>query len=318
MAIGKVAGIVGVESFTSREELKLLTSLWRYIVSSITILMLMTCWSSTVQSGSILEDLKARTDQGEVSAMLQLAEIYRYGPISQLADGAIVERNIGLSIEMYKLVLKNSSKGGPTIETFAHYALGAIYYDGENLQGDTDLISPDFEKHDIRQAMEHLIRVPDNPEWRDIYSDANYKLGMIFLKECDFYKLSICPAAEASKAPFRDLKRAAHYFKKAAEYRNPEAKYMLASMYVRGIGVIENFDKAITLFEELANDGRNDVFYPLADVNERSGRLVLAHMWYNLAHMGTELERLSSLLSPEERLQAQQLAADWLEKHRQE
>ena len=118
---------------------------------------------------------------------------------------------------------------------------------------------------------------------------------------------------------------AAKWYRKAAEQGDVMAQYSLGGMYFRGEGVSQNFTEAVKWFRKAAEQGDA---YAQVNLGFMYGtgegvpmNYVKAYMWYSLSKaQGNEdaakgLYIIEKEMTPAQIAKAQELAAEWLEKH---
>jgi TPR repeat protein len=87
----------------------------------------------------------------------------------------------------------------------------------------------------------------------------------------------------------QDYKQAFKWYSKAAEQGNVQAQFNLALMYYKGNGTKQNY--------------------------------ILAHMFFNIASLsgndkaGKSRDKLSQKMTPEQVIEAQKMAKEWVKKH---
>ena len=123
----------------------------------------------------------------------------------------------------------------------------------------------------------------------------------------------------------RKKAEAAKWYRKAAEQGDVMAQYSLGGMYFRGEGVSQNFTEAVKWFRKAAEQGDA---YAQVNLGFMYGtgegvpmNYVKAYMWYSLSKaQGNEdaakgLYIIEKEMTPAQIAKAQELAAEWLEKH---
>ena len=132
-----------------------------------------------------------------------------------------------------KQVLKWLEAASEQGNSFADYALGKLYTDGE-------LIAKDMEK-----AFHHLHKAADADN-----AYAWYRLGRLYLSD-----------------EYKDIGRAVRYLTLAANRKNEFASYRLGKLYLAGEEVVKNVELAIRYLEESAGVGNQYAQYVLGKVN---------------------------------------------------
>lgn len=126
----------------------------------------------------------------------------------------------------------------------------------------------------------------------------------------------------------QDYEKAVYWFKQAAEQGNVEAQYLLGICYVDGSGVPQDYEEAVKWLTFAAEQNHA---YAQAGLgycyDEGYGVLKnnkLAYMWYtiSLPHMSGAsglkelIIQLELNMTATEITEAEQMAAEWLEKHK--
>lgn len=132
-----------------------------------------------------------------------------------------------------KQVLKWLEAASEQGNSFADYALGKLYTDGE-------LIAKDMEK-----AFHHLHKAADADN-----AYAWYRLGRLYLSD-----------------EYKDIGRAVRYLTLAANRKNEFASYRLGKLYLAGEEVVKNVELAIRYLEESAGVGNQYAQYVLGKVS---------------------------------------------------
>ena len=85
----------------------------------------------------------------------------------------------------------------------------------------------------------------------------------------------------------RDVERAAEYYRKAAEYGDPDAQYLVGRCYDSGIGLPKNDAEAATWYALAARGGNAEAQYRLGLAYERGTgigkNLLQSYLWLNRA-----------------------------------
>ena len=71
----------------------------------------------------------------------------------------------------------------------------------------------------------------------------------------------------------KDAKKAAEWYRRAADAGHPEAQYNLGLLYMEGEGVERDYDEAMSLFERSAAQGVKDAKDALRLVKETLSRM---------------------------------------------
>ena len=124
-----------------------------------------------------------------------------------------------------------------------------------------------------------------------------------------------------------DYAEALRWFRLAAEQGSAEAQVMLGVMNAGGLGLPKDDAKALRWYQMAAEQGHATAqfnigltYAPDTGVPEN---LIFQHMWFNLAAAhGFEAarrsrDRIQQRMTPEQVAEAQRLAREWIETHRQ-
>ena len=126
---------------------------------------------------------------------------------------------------------------------------------------------------------------------------------------------------EGSKSRLPNYDKAAMWFRKAAEQDDPDAQWWLGHLYMRGVGVLQDYAAARNLFEQSAEQDKSFAKWALGKIY-RDGKgvskdYVLAHMWLNLTAAdgypvaAADRDALAKLMTPSQIAEAQRLAREW-------
>ena len=126
---------------------------------------------------------------------------------------------------------------------------------------------------------------------------------------------------EGSKNRFPNYHKAAMWFRKAAEQGDSNAQWWLGQLYMRGVGVLQDFAAARQLFKQSAEQDKSFAKWDLGKMYRDgmgvSKDYVLAHMWLNLTAAdgyrvaAAERDALAKLMTPTQIAEAQRLAKAW-------
>jgi TPR repeat protein len=116
----------------------------------------------------------------------------------------------------------------------------------------------------------------------------------------------------------RDVERAAEYYRKAAEYGDPDAQYLVGRCYDSGIGLPKNDAEATAWYSRAARGGNAEAQYRLGLAYERGSgigkNLLQSYIWLNRA-ASSGMEKAASLrdalacrIAPSEVIRAQRLS----------
>ena len=120
----------------------------------------------------------------------------------------------------------------------------------------------------------------------------------------------------------QDYVEAFKWFRKAAELEHVDAQFILGVMYFAGQGVPVDTVEAVKWVRMAAEQGNVDAQFTLG-VMYFGGDDIQAHMWFNLAASnGHEKGRkkrdtMAELMTPADHSEAQRLAREWLDAHRE-
>lgn len=183
----------------------------------------------------IIENLKAKCENGDVYAMEELATFYTQDH-PELIEGDM----INLLITYYQRAIESGISR-------AALNLGALYYNGV------------FVKQDYKKAME-LYQIASEGDDSNIVSIALCNLGY-----CHYY-------GRDTKIDY--AKAFDYFFKGAVLYDNPICLYKLGDMYRLGLNVLPNENTAYLLYKkaELLSDLSDDS-YP--DIVQRLAKILL-------------------------------------------
>ena len=116
----------------------------------------------------------------------------------------------------------------------------------------------------------------------------------------------------------RDVERAAEYYRKAAEYGDPDAQYLVGRCYDSGIGLPKNEAEAAAWYSRAARGGNAEAQYRLGLAYERGTgigkNLLQAYLWLNRAassgmeKAASSRDALGYRMSPSEVTKAQRLS----------
>ena len=121
---------------------------------------------------------------------------------------------------------------------------------------------------------------------------------------------------------------AAEWYRRAAENGHVRAQQNLGTMYEEGAGVLQDYIEAAKWYR-MSAEGGNIVAKINLGVMYEEGRpglpqdLVQTHMWFNLAAAQGSADAagfrddVAASMTPEQVAEAQRLAQEWLNKHRQ-
>ncbi len=127
-----------------------------------------------------------------------------------------------------------------------------------------------------------------------------------------------------------DYREAIRWYLKAAEQGYALAQVYLGTMYYKGQGVPQDYKEAVKWYRKGAEQGDAEAqvhlgaMYILDPGQGVPQDYVQAHMWYSLsAAQGNEKaiknrDIIASLMTPQQIAEAQRLAREWTEKHKQE
>lgn len=172
--------------------------------------------------------LRKSVNYGNTHAAYQLAKLY----ICQESEKLKRNPEEIPDYEKIRQALKWLVVASEQVNSFADYALGKLYADGE-------LTAKDMEK-----AFYHLHKAADADN-----AFACYRLSRLYLSD-----------------EYKDIGRAVHYLTLAANRKNEFASYRLGKLYLVGEEVAKNVELAIRYLEEYSGAGNQYAQYVLGKV----------------------------------------------------
>lgn len=182
---------------------------------------------------------------GNVDAMLKVAECYLYG------NG--VKENMAESFQWYSRAHTNGA-----VE--AAFVLGAFYHGGTVVEKDEEKALKYW-----KEAADYGIKSAQEALGMEYYEGKNTKRNIIealkYLKmaadqgapKAAFYAGLCCEKSYGM--PYEDYVSAAYYYMVAADAEIPEAQVRLANLYLQGLGVDQNTERANYWFMQAQKNG---------------------------------------------------------------
>lgn len=257
-----------------------------------------------------IEELKAKAENGDIEALLDLGYTYLYG-----TNG--VNTNYKQALAYYEAA---AGKGSAV----AYNNLGSLYFSGIGTNVDYPKAIHFFEEaaklgsHDaaVNLAIIYLGNDSDKKDFDKI-------MGLLNSAEPDNniakYLLGYCYYKGFHVK--QDYAKAFELIKTAADGNYDEAQYVLSDFYIRGLSTPKNYSKAVDYLQKAATQGNPAAITKLADILAEGTAyprdVNKAHMLYNVASVlgekdaGEKRDALEGELSIENLLAVQAEAENY-------
>lgn len=226
-----------------------------------------------------IEELKAKAENGDIDALLDLGYTYLYG-----TNG--VNTNYKQALAYYEAA---AGKGSAV----AYNNLGSLYFSGIGTNVDYPKAIHFFEEaaklgsHDA--AVNLAIIYLGNDSKKKTEEDFNKIIGLLEDAQVDNniakYLLGYC-YLKGFRVP-QDKARAFELIKPEADGNYDEAEAVLAEFYIHGWGVPKNYNKAVQYLQKAVDQGNALAITQLADILAEGKAypqdLKKAHTLYNIA-----------------------------------
>jgi TPR repeat protein/transglutaminase-like putative cysteine protease len=259
--------------------------------------------------------IAAAADAGDVAAMAELGRILLRG------SGVPVDKQLGLAW------LEKAAQQG---HAYAQYLLGLAYRDGDGVAGDPAKAIAWLEKSAANGFVyayavlgESLVIGKGMPVDR-VRAVGLYRQGAIQGDAASQQLLGM--SLQFGRGVTQDYVQAAEWYRKAGEQRMAIARNNLGDLYENGFGVPKDYARAIALYRQAAAAGASIGFISLATIYEQGwgvpANAQLAYTYMQLGVNGGGViikdpdtlargKRLASLLSAQQRAEADAIAAAW-------
>lgn len=235
--------------------------------------------SGEAQQTETLEDKKAKAQNGDIEAMLDLGYMYLYG-----TNG--VETNYKQAFTYYKMA---ADKQNPV----ALNNLGSLYFNGIGTKRNYQMALKLFEEaanlgSDDAAINLAIIYLGTDAKFRNV---DYLKKAIDLLKQAseknDTGKYLLGYAYYKGFIVERDYNRAFQLIKAAADAQYDEAQFILSDFYLEGRGTPKNYNRAIQYLRMSVAQGNSDAIMRLADILSTgkyyTADISNAYVLYNIA-----------------------------------
>jgi TPR repeat protein/transglutaminase-like putative cysteine protease len=259
--------------------------------------------------------IAAAAEAGDVAAMAELGRMLLRG------HGVPIDKQLGLA-----WLDKAAQKG----HAYAQYLLGLAYRDGDGVVGDPVKAIAWLEKSAANGFLyayavlgESLVIGKGMPVDR-VRAVGLYRQGAMLGDAASQQLLGM--SLQFGRGVTQDYVQAAEWYRKAGEQRMAIARNNLGDLYENGFGVPKDYARAIALYRQAAAAGASIGFISLATIYEQGwGVPADAQLAYTYMQLGVNGggviikdpdtlargKRLASLLSAQQRAEADAVAAAW-------
>ncbi|MDI5836273.1 tetratricopeptide repeat protein [Shewanella xiamenensis] len=252
-----------------------------------------------------IHELTEVANAGDVSAQLELGQLYKYG--------VGVEQDF---TKAAKWLQRAALKDDPT----SMYELGMLYLEGQGVTKNEQtatfwLESAAHMEHVNSQVMLGWIQLKGYGVKKNVLQALTW--GRSAARQNSLAGMELLASAYLADSPYRDVPLAVEWFEKAAEGGYVSAQYQLGKIYYDGILVPQDSQLALLWIDRSAQAGLGDAQKALADFYKDGFGvgidLVKAYVWSSLAVAnGADAkalrDELAKLLSPDELRVAQKEA----------